>query len=286
MIAKSSILPAPDISESDAVALLDYLHGDVPGQEVKLAAEWEYSRRSKPLVGLALDYRKEKNRPARNLILFPPEDRNWPKIWQFASFPSCNWRDISKADRARITIPKSVRMRVTDVRYLNELGALDDWKQQALNPERKGCIPARIKGVEGVEHVVLSIDFREAPKTLKERFAVWLTEQEQSFKRSQKKRQGRTLGLGQYFLGLHDLAVWRLDDSIGFEAAQKWTKENRRGHRCFYGHKKTSGAVYNDRSDWRAAIERAKAFMSHRHGAMYDATFVGSVMERVKKVPF
>ena len=123
---------------------MDYLHGDVVGDDFRAACQYEYARESNVLPKAAQMLRDNRTADAGE-ILFRLEAEchdascdaswlghtDWSFIWQCPSFPAKSWNQLSEAERADLlcalplstTTPRALRLGEVMflTRYLDQL---------------------------------------------------------------------------------------------------------------------------------------------------------------------
>jgi hypothetical protein len=88
---------------------MDYLHGDVVGDEFRAACQYEYSRESNILRKAAELFRRSVHSEE---ITFKVENEfhcgfwfiqhEWSFIWQCRSFPAKSWNQLSEKERSEV----------------------------------------------------------------------------------------------------------------------------------------------------------------------------------------
>jgi hypothetical protein len=275
--------PAPltkNWSIEEKQSILDYLHGEIAGEEVKACCYYEYARASETIRKARREYD-----PSRLISdYFPPWVLN-PLRFCFLQCPNffgLAWRDLSKQEREHIRLlfkPVSPRPIITDVRALNALRIFDQFKQQAEQKPLGGHCPA-IVGDDAIKHAVITVDFRDGVDVVAEQFAHWLATKanrklfKEYYKEPMHKQNPHSPA--RYKELLKFLAAWRLYDEFkGFTGAAKWTSENRR-RKDFHPQKffreklrqtptgkHYKGPLFKEPRQWEAAIARAKSFLAN-----------------------
>lgn len=244
-------------------AVLDYLHGDIRGEEVKACCYYEYARtsqlfrkaRSLFTLGLQTDSTSEKESwrvqvacdgvIAAGLSSLLTEWRGL-EIVSCDGFPDKPWSELTGQQRQDICMhfvaPRIIPV-VTDSFILKKRGVFDqfekqaesdwaDWKQRK-GQVRRGQYPA-IVGDENhpIRHVVLTLDYSKGVKALEEAVARWLSNEVNTllFKNYYKKQVDKSNleSPDRYKENLKFLAAWRLCDELGFKGAAEWTGNKRR----------------------------------------------------------
>ena len=293
-------------SRDEREAILDYLHGNTPTEQVQACCYYEYARASSGFHTARGRY--DSSHPMRSQLSleairatdFCRSLRDWRglEILICSGYPEQPWRNLTDAQKEDICVhfvAPRIGPLVTDSFHLRADGVFDEFKKQAESNwtdwmERKGqtrrCqYPAFVGGEnDSAKHVVLTLDYSRGQGALEKAFAKWLNSEENKrlFRRFYKKpidRQSADSPV-RYKKHLKSLAAWRLFDELGFKGAAKWTGDNRRYKndgltlQPYFGQKlrKTAkgkhftGPLYKDRRDWKDAIGEAKSFLSQEIG--------------------
>jgi hypothetical protein len=178
---------------------MDYLHGDVVGDEFKAACQYEYARESLVLQRAAQLLR---NNPTADIgeIAFQIESEfhcgswfignGWDLIWQCRSFPPKSWNQLSDAERAELLegLPLSstkVRpLRLGEVMFLTSfLDQLKELVEKARaeskearakgRPRQKFYPVLEVKNTPWVQ-ALLPLDFSKSKKRLLQEIDKWL----------------------------------------------------------------------------------------------------------------
>ncbi len=257
-----------ELSALDEKALVEYLHGDTPEDQLEAATYWEYSRRDEFLLLQSVSQKKSKK---------------WFAPWECPSFPGANWCDLSHETKGVIQrffyVPKPLV--VNDCRTLERLHVFDLLKRRAANTHLNKT-PA-VLGHGSRLHVLVTVDLSAMPKEIADGLYAWLSEPDQQWLLKhyrESPKQGRGLAPGDRLKGaLHDLAVWRLHEFYGLEGGSLWTESRHKIHRGqprnYFRHSKGHGPVYADSKEWYAAINRARDYLRRKFGkqcfALVDA---------------
>jgi hypothetical protein len=292
--------PAPLVkqwSSEERKAILDYLHGDTPAEEVEAACYYEYARESEILRKARREY-DPSNAENSSLWIshyFPGWISGQPAmaVWQCPDYPALPWCELDQAQRQNISLnfgrpgPKPI---IKDVRLLNAMGVFDRFKQ--LAKDARGCKKPMVWGAHcppiigdnEIKHVVVALNYRGGKDAMKQMFCRWVDNDanQELFKKYYKKpihKQNPDSAV-RYKEFLKFLAAWRLYDELGFEKAAEWTKKNRREDteaedairlKPFFREKllfrkKLSkrlnvSALYEEPRQWEDAIGKAETFL-------------------------
>ena len=182
-------------------AILDYLHGDTPADEVAAACYYEYARESETLRKARREYGRtlKRFRGKRRLRLADVEQSsskvfsNFPgwvtapsavAVWQCSGYPRLSWRELTDAQRKKFLLdltPAGPSPVITDVRMLAGMKIFKKFEQAAraasgqwykVSPtggvwlDNKPMIcPARVK-LPGLEHGIFSDGYKDVRVTL------------------------------------------------------------------------------------------------------------------------
>jgi hypothetical protein len=256
--------PAPlnnrwSIDEQEAI--LDYLHGDTPTDEVKACCHYEYSRtseilrkaqrkilRNAPQSILRKVRRKYDPKNVDDLLKSVganiPEGLDSPRleILLLPSYPKLPWRGLTELERKAILEhfakprPPLLTRIATQSFILNKRGIFDRFKQQAMADEREwrdkpGLYPAMV-GDNQIKYVALPFDYSQGKDAMTKAFSRWLGSEanKKLFKKYYKKpiHKQNPDSPDRYKELLKFLATWRIYEKLGFKAARIWTTEKRR----------------------------------------------------------
>jgi hypothetical protein len=271
-------------STEEEEPILDYLHGDVPTDEVKACCHYEYARASETLGQARTQY--DPADPENSSLVIARRFPGWVLdslrfcFLQCGNFPDSAWRDLSKKERECIRpLFKAITPRpiITDLRALNAIGVFDQFKRLARKKPLGRIIPAVVGG-DAIKHFVITIDYRDGVDAVKEQIARWLKSESnrKRFKKYHKKpiHKQNPDSPDRYKGLLKCLAAWRLYDDLGFKAAKEWTQKNRRQKdyhpqpffreklRKTVGGMHYRGPVFKEERQWQAARHKAKLFLS------------------------
>ena len=318
--------PAPSIkkwSVEETEVILDYLHGDVPRDEAKPCCYYEYARTSEVFQRARQEYDPDYADDSIYWIVdkFRLFWNDWRRLQIVIcpGYPKLPWRDLSKAQGKKIaehfvkTRPLSLIPSMTESFVLDSQGIFDrfkeqaasdlrEWKKHPRKTRRARHYPA-IVGDHEIKYVVLPINYAEGKHAANKAFSLWLDSKanKKLFKKYDKKRADKQKPdpPDRYNELLKFLAAWRLYDELGLEAAQEWTRKNRRQDqrpeveriklRAFFREKpeKTTeadkehfgkqffGPLYRDGRDWEKAIAKAESFLAREIELGQSAADVG-----------
>jgi hypothetical protein len=296
--------PAPLIkrwSEEEPEAILDYLHGDTPSDEVKACCYYEYARASEVFrkAREAFDPVDFEESFYRIIVDFPVF-RDWRllEILICPDYPTLPWSELNGAQRKEIqdyfVKPRPTPL-ITDAWHLDAMHIFDRFKQQADEYKRgvredirrmiqRGHSPAII-GNDVVKYVVVTINYKDGIDEVKKNFSSWLGSEanEKLFKKYPKNAINRKNldSPERYKELLKHLAAWRLYDELGLKEAKRWTRKNRREdmdatdairlkrffrEKLFYRKKPSKpinvSPLFKERQQWDAAKEAAQLFLT------------------------
>ena len=286
-------IPPRKWSITEREAILDYLHGTTPPDQVKACCYYEYARNSELFRGALGQYNPSDQtslyKVFHNFSLFRNDWRR-SEILICPGFPEVPWRELSKQQRQNIQLhfAKGAEPVITDSFILDSLGTFERFKQKAESDRRDlrehpgappGSYPAII-GENAIKRVVITLDYREGRDALKDAVSDWLKgpANEGLFKKYYKKpiHKQNLDSPDRYNELLKFLAAWRLHDELGLTEAKKWTKTQRRKadeppyHSLPFFRQKLRktpqgkhyvGPVFKDGRQWQAAIAKAKSFI-------------------------
>lgn len=259
----TKLFPPKQWSLEEPEAILDYLHGDIPSDQVKACCYYEYARASelfqagRNLYDTHDEIQRRRSNTERSIYSviaadFCPLLRVWRglEILICEGYPEHAWRELTDAQRQDICI-HFVRSRTlpiaTDSFILKSLGVFDRFIKEAdaslANKRRhtgkaipRGQYPAIVGDEDdAVKYVVLTLDYGRGKEAMSGAVTRWLEDEanKRLFERFYKPpihKQNRD-SPDRYKELLKYLAAWRLYDELGFKAACTWTKD----HRCERG---------------------------------------------------
>jgi hypothetical protein len=232
---------------------MDYLHGDVEGDQFNAACQYEYARESKIL-------RKAAESLSRNLTAYVGEivstiehefhcgtwfiQPEWAFIWQCPSFPAKSWTQLSEKERAELLsgLPLSTKKPQPLVlgevmfltRYLDQLKQLADKASTELReavaagkPRQKVYPILELPNTPFVQ-ALLPLDFSKSKKRLLQEIGKWLdlAENKARFDKHKPKTEAGTEKEAKD--RLKDLAAWRLHRDLGTRRAFEFAEQNRK----------------------------------------------------------
>jgi hypothetical protein len=299
-----TIEPVPlerEWSKTERDAILDYLHGDIPRDEVKACCYYEYARTSEMFRRARRVYEKEKDLSSVILADLPVLLKGWRglQILICPDFPNLPWRELSEAKRkeiARHFLQPQATPLITNSVILEGIGVFDQFKREAEvakdklekqrppqdeHPEMVGKNafkdehPAMV-GKNAVKYVVVTLDYREGLAATKQKVSQWLSSpvNKELFEKYYKKpiHKQNPDSADRYKELLKYLAAWRLYDELGLKAAKQWTKKHRRQRadalklRRFFRERSSKAlnisALYDDGEQWDEAKRRAQSFLA------------------------
>jgi hypothetical protein len=272
-------------------AILDYLHGDVPRDDVKPCCYYEYARASEVFQSARQEYDPDYADDPLNWIIdkFPLFCNDWRRLGILIcpGYPELPWRDLTEAQRkniaenfAKTRAPSQIRI-MTQSFLLNKKGVFDRFKVQAESDagewmkDRSQYFPA-IVGDNAIKYVVLPLDYAQGKDAVQKAFSTWLRTDanKKLFEKYYKKpiHKGNLDSPDRYKELLKYLAAWRLYDELGPKGAKDWTWNNRRQKKDalrlkpFFREKPIKkinvSPLYKDRKQWGHAIKKAKSFLA------------------------
>jgi hypothetical protein len=283
---------------NETLPCMDYLHGDVVGDEFKAACQYEYARESDVLRRAAQLLR---NNPTADIgdIASQIESEfhcgswffstDWGFIWQCPSFPEKGWNQISEAERTELLygLPLSkIKVRplvlgevIFLTPYLDQMKGMADkaraeWKEAgAAGGPRQKVYPILELENTPVVQVLLPFDYRKSKKRILQEIGKWLElpENKARFEKHKPKIEAGTEKEAKD--RLKDLAAWRLYAKLGWEKALEFAEQHRKrdqngGPRAFHDprqdqSKKVSvseAPLYSEQSGFFKAAKRALAY--------------------------
>ena len=232
---------------------MDYLHGDVVGDEFKAACQYEYARESDVLRRAAQLLR---NNPTADIgdIASQIESEfhcdswffstDWGFIWQCRSFPANSWNQLTDAERADLLCALSlstIKVRplpVGEVMFLTPyLDQLNEMAKEARTELKEAVTAGRprqkvypifeIPNTPFVQ-VLLPLDFRKRRNRLLQEIDLWLQLPENKARFDKHKPKTETGTEKEAKDRLKDTAAWRLCRELGCDGALRFSEENRK----------------------------------------------------------
>ena len=256
--------PKTQAVDEELLPCMDYLHGDVVGDQFKAACQYQYARESKTL-GKASQFLRNNPTADAEEVLFQIERQfpapqvfrvapiaastwlmgdEWRFIWQSPSFPAKGWNQLSKADRAELLygLPPSTnepqRLRLGEVMFLTHFldqlkgmaeKARAEWKAaRTAGTARQKVYPIlELKGTPFVQ-ALLPLDFSKKRTRLLKEIGLWLQQSENKarFDKHEVKTEAGTAKQAKD--RLKDVATWRLYRELGCDRALSFAEENRK----------------------------------------------------------
>ena len=237
---------------------MDYLHGDVNGDEAWLACLYEYAREAKSLRNAAerrdklkkdgLSTGKAVSRAVDELEKQPLFLTEIMTVLECESFPKKDWQELEQKDRSNIlrfhSTKKILPLGMTDARTLKAAGILEKFSEMAETSKpviedhdpQSGKIarpykpmPPLLQQHESFFHAIFDFDFSESETQLVIRFKEWLRLPENQ-ERLVKYKWVKTGTTGKALDRLKDLAAWRLYREHGHDVnfANKFAAKHRK----------------------------------------------------------
>jgi hypothetical protein len=230
---------------------MDYLHGDVVGDEFRAACQYEYSRESNILRKAAELFRRSVHSEE---ITFKVENEfhcgfwfiqhEWSFIWQCRSFPAKSWNQLSEKERSEVLwgLPLSTNkprpLVLGEVMFLTHY--LDQLKQMAdkASTELRRAVAAgktrqkvypilELKGTPFVQ-ALLPLDFSKKRTRLLQEIDLWLQQSENKARFDKHELKTETGTAKQAKDRLKDVGAWRLYRELGCDRALSFAAENRK----------------------------------------------------------
>lgn len=220
-------------AHNDLVQCMDYLHGDVAGNEFQAACFYEYARESRHIKYAARLHRhglrlkqpglldevmnRAENKFGTNWFIQHP----WFDIWTCSSFPALSWNrlpdEIRRALAFHFPPTEAMPLCVNKAGILKSLGVLA--RLASENAVHQGLWT----------HVIFTVDCSKTRKKLIQQFAAWL-DQPENVDRLAKHHRRNVIGTtGGPQDRLKDLAQARLFRAIGhFEKFRDFTERHRK----------------------------------------------------------
>lgn len=276
---------------------MDYLHGDVDGNEAEVACHYEYTRESKRIweVAIRRDELLAGGLSAENATLRAIEEIamqsdttfNFCEI-QFLmcrSFPTKDWKGLSRQERESIVrfLPttKLRPLSMPDVWTLKAMGILDKFKTmgdagglvaEAVSPGKKaklmGFVLPILQQHQSFHHAIFTLDFSKSEAQLVNEFRAWLRLRENQTRLNEfkKTRMGTT---GKPLDRLKDLAAWRLFREKGndWDATNEFANKHRNHAKPFHNARTQDGQpankadLFGEPADAHKAKARACAYL-------------------------
>jgi hypothetical protein len=247
--------------ESEREAIQDYLHGDIPDDEVKAAACYEFARESASFRYAAAMFRQG----AADEICAPfgvardrPDDFDFlimqfpgPTIWSCRRFPQFPWAKLTPPVRKEIqrhfghgaprlfnTLDADLLAAMKVNEKLQSLAEKTRKERDKVsfrkqhNIRENPMLPA-VRGdqLPWVEHIVCTLDYRYGKDALVDAFRAWLefnrTKYFDDYYKPPIQRDSEH-SLRRYREALKNLAAARLYATFGLSEAKRWTRENRK----------------------------------------------------------
>jgi hypothetical protein len=240
-------------SDEELLPCIDYLHGDVAGDEFKAACQYEYARESGVLRRAALLLRNNPTADTGEIALQLESEfhcgswfiqPDWGFIWQCPSFPEKGWNQLSEAERTDLLygLPRST----TKVRplplgeviflipYLDQLKEMADkaraqWKEaRAAGRPRPKVHPILELPNTPFVQAFLPLDFSKTKKRLLQEIEKWLDlpENKARFRKHKRKTEVGTEKRAKD--RLKDIGAWRLFDTLDWEPALEFAEQHRK----------------------------------------------------------
>ena len=232
---------------------MDYLHGDVVGDEFRAACQYEYARQSAVLQKAAQMLRDNPTANAGEISLKIEREfhcgswfigTDWMFVWQCPSFPAKSWNQLSPAERTELLygLPLStIKPRplvlgevIFLTHYLDQLKELAakaraEWKEaRAGRRRRKKVYPILELPNTSLVQVLLPLDFRKSKKRILQEIDKWL-ELDENKARFDKHRPKTEVGTEKEAKDrLKDLAAWRLFEKLGWEGSLQFAEQHRK----------------------------------------------------------